>query len=61
MDKELQKIIEELCKNKDSDYKDFITNILLSMNSDNKWDKLNKLNELTEKLKADRKDRSKRK
>tara|TARA_B100001996_G_scaffold378601_1_gene363017 strand:+ start:1340 stop:1519 length:180 start_codon:yes stop_codon:yes gene_type:complete len=53
MNKELEKIIDELCKNKDSDYKNFIKNILLSMNSDNKWDKLNELNELTEQLKND--------
>lgn len=59
MDKELEKIIDELCKNKDSDYKNFIKNILLSMNSDNKWDQLNKLNELTEKLKNDKKNSSK--
>ena len=55
MDKELEKIIGELCKDKDSDYKNFIKNILLSMKSDNKWDKLNELNELTEKLKNDEK------
>ena len=55
MDKELEKIIGELCKDKDSDYKNFIKNILLIMNSDNKWDKLNELNELTEKLKNDEK------
>ena len=53
MDKELEKIIDELCKDKSSEYKNFIKNILLSMNSDNKWDRLNKLNELTEKLKND--------
>ena len=56
MDKELEKIIDELCKDKSSEYKNFIKNILLSMNSDNKWDRLNKLNELTEKLKNDKKD-----
>ena len=55
MDKELEKIIGKICKDKDSDYKNFIKNILLSMNSDNKWDKLNELNELTEKLKNDEK------
>ena len=55
MDKELEKIIDELCKDKSSEYKNFIKNILLSMNSDNKWDRLNKLNELTEKLKNDKK------
>ncbi|MAV70544.1 MAG: hypothetical protein CMG04_07380 [Candidatus Marinimicrobia bacterium] len=59
MDKGLEKIIDELCKDKDSDYKNFIKNILLSMNSDNKWDQLNKLNELTEKLKNDEKNSSK--
>tara|TARA_B100000700_G_C14475413_1_gene592647 strand:+ start:118 stop:297 length:180 start_codon:yes stop_codon:yes gene_type:complete len=58
MDKELEKIIDELCKNKNSNYKNFIKNILLSMNSNNKWDKLNKLNELTEKLKNDKKNSS---
>ena len=59
MDKELENIIAELCKDKNSDYKNFIKNILLSMNSNNKWDRLNKLNELTEKLKNDKKNSSK--
>ena len=56
MDKELEKIIDELCKDKSSEYKISLKNILLSMNSDNKWDRLNKLNELTEKLKNDKND-----
>jgi len=58
MDKELEKIIDELCKNKNSNYKNFIKNFLISMNSNNKWYKLNKLNELTEKLKNDKKNSS---
>tara|TARA_Y100000591_G_scaffold154687_1_gene133113 strand:- start:933 stop:1109 length:177 start_codon:yes stop_codon:yes gene_type:complete len=48
---DLDNIIDNLCKNKDKDYKTFIKNIVQAMSKGNKWDKLSEVAELNQLLK----------
>ena len=48
---DLDNIIDNLCKNKDEEYKSFIKNIIYAMSKGNKWDKLSEVIELNQLLK----------
>ena len=48
---DLDNIIDNLCKNKDEEYKSFIKNIIYAMSKGNKWDKLSEVRELNQLLK----------
>ena len=48
----IDKIIENLCKGKDEEYKIFIKKMINIMNDSDKWGKLSRINELTEKIKS---------
>ena len=48
---DLDSIIDNLCKNKDKDYRIFIKNIIYAMSKGNKWDKLSEVAELNQLLK----------
>jgi len=47
----IDKIIENLCKDKDEEYKIFIKKMINIMNDSDKWGKLSKLNDLNEQIK----------
>jgi len=47
----IDKIIENLCKGKDEEYKIFIQNMISIMNDSDKWGKLSELNDLNEQIK----------
>ena len=48
---ELDNIIDNLCENKDKEYKTFIKNIIYAMSKGNKWNKLSEIAELNQLLK----------
>jgi len=48
---DLDNIIDNLCKNKDEEYKSFIKNIIYAMSKGDKWDKLSEVTELNQLLK----------
>ena len=48
---EIDNIIDNLCKNKDEEYKIFIKNMIYAMSKGNKWDKLSEVAELNKLLK----------
>ena len=52
---ELEKIIDNLCKNKDREYKVFIKKIIYAMSEDNKWGRLSEVEELNHLLKKKKK------
>ena len=47
----IDKIIENLCKGKDEEYKTFIKKMINIMNDSDKWGKLSELNDLNEQIK----------
>ena len=47
----LDKIINELCKGRDEEYKIFIRKLIYAMNDGNKWERLSELKNLTDQLK----------
>ena len=47
----IDKIIENLCKGKDEEYKRFIKKMINIMNDSDKWGKLSELNDLNEQIK----------
>ena len=47
----IDKIIENLCKGKNEEYKIFIKNMINIMNDSDKWGKLSELNDLNEQIK----------
>ena len=47
----IDKIIENLCKGKDEEYKIFIKKMINIMNDSDKWGKLSELNDLNEQIK----------
>ena len=48
---DLDKIIDNLCKDKDEDYTVFIKKIIYAMSEGNKWDRLSEVAELNQLLK----------
>tara|TARA_B100000927_G_C16321628_1_gene411577 strand:+ start:292 stop:465 length:174 start_codon:yes stop_codon:yes gene_type:complete len=51
MKSDFDKIIDNLCKNKDKDYKVFIKNMVHAMSKGNKWDRLSAIKDLNQLLK----------
>lgn len=51
MKSNFDKIIDDLCKNKDEEYKVFIKKILNAMSRGNKWDRLSEIEDLNQLLK----------
>ena len=47
----LDKIIDELCKGKDDDYKIFISKMIYAMSDGDRWGNLSELKDLTDHLK----------
>tara|TARA_B100000900_G_C20468040_1_gene670132 strand:+ start:869 stop:1045 length:177 start_codon:yes stop_codon:yes gene_type:complete len=48
---DLDKFIDNLCKDKDEEYKLFIKKIIYAMSEGNKWDRLSEVAELNQLLK----------
>ena len=50
-EKDLNLIIDKLCKGKGKEYKTFVKKMIMSMSEGDKWENLSELTLLTEKLK----------